>query len=136
MKNLTLRGIIHNDHGTSEDCLVRILVFRMKIPNGATPTLTGNVLDALTARSLYKWNVRKQVEILYDNTWAMDTLQHSIIPFKIRLRINKKVNYILTTKAFGAMGSNGLYFSIFSDIAGTTNNPQFDLAGRFTYIDM
>ncbi len=134
-KSITLRGTLENDHGTPEDCLVRVIVFRMKIPNGATPTLIGSVLEALEIESLYNWDNRKQYEILFDNTWAMDTTQHSLIPFKIRVKVNKKINYILTTKAFGAAGTNGYYIGFFSNIAGTTNNPQITLRGRHTYED-
>lgn len=134
-KNIMIRGILHNDHGTPVDALVRLIVFRWKNPRSDVPATSSGVLESLAINSMRDWKERDQFVVMYDNTFSLDTTQHTKVPFKIRLKINKKIMFNASTKSATAAETNGIYISSFSDVTGTTNNPRMDVQSRMTFTD-
>lgn len=135
-KTITIRGFLHNNHGTPVDCICRLIVWKDKRPNGVAEVMPDNILRALEVNSLQDWEKKEGLRMLWDQTYVMDTSQHSIIPFKIRIsRLNTKVTYQGTGGGEGNNMTNHYYFGFFSTVAGTTNDPLIDYDTRFTYDD-
>ncbi len=135
-KSIMIRGFISNNHGTAVDGQIRLIVFMNKRQNGITQILTGEILDDLNIVSLRNWAHASQYIVLYDQTIAVDTTQHSLIPFKIRLsKLNKKVIYEGTGAGQADAMANQYYFAWYGTVAGTTDNPQLTADVRLTYDD-
>ncbi len=137
IRTLFIRGFIHNDNSAAADGLVRIILWRQNQPQGADPVLVDNVLENIDINSPQNWARKSAVKVLFDNTFVMDTTQHTIIPFKIRLQG-------LTVKTFyeGSGGGtadaikNHYYLGWFGTNSGATIVPRLDYSCRVTYDDM
>ncbi len=135
-----IRGFVHNDHGTPEDCIVRIALVRWKSGEGGTLTHaqvwnsqqgTGSIVN----RSREP-NSAGLFQVYLDHTFVMDTTQHSLIPFKINQKLRQPIEYNAITGLEATCERNGLYLFVFSNIAGTTNNPQVTFIARLSYSDL
>ncbi len=140
LKSLFIRGFIHNDNsGTPEDGLVRIIVWRENAHNAVAtnPTLVNNVLETLTINSPQSWSRKNINKVMFDNTFVLDTSQHTIIPFKIRLSgLNTSLFYEGSTSAVADAIKNPFFIGVFGTVAAGTNAPQFDITCRMTYDDL
>ncbi len=138
-KSIMIRGLIDNsvhDAGTPVDCLVRIMVWRIRNQNGTTAVITGQILEAVDINSMQDWQRKDAFKMYYDQTYTMDTSQHTIIPFKIRLsRLNLKIRYEGTGGGQGDAMNNHFYISFFSSVAGAVNDPLITFTKRFVYDD-
>lgn len=107
----------------------------MATTKGVTLDIDVHVLDTVTINSLKRWVRQKMVDIVFDNTWAMDISQHSLIPFKINIKINKTQQFITTASTAAGQGTNSYYLIGFSDVTGTTDNPQMSFTSRVSFDD-
>ncbi len=136
VRTITVRGIIANDHGTPQDCVVRILVWKNLNPNGVTETITNNVLESVDVLSVRDWDHKDRIKVYYDQMFVMDTSQHTLIPFKIHISgLKAKTTYEGSGAGEADNMMNHYYIGILSDVAGTTNNPQIDFNFRLTFED-
>ncbi len=140
LKNLMIRLHLKNSHGTPEDCLVRIIVFRAYDAHAALPSLGGGAQSLLEQigiiNSVNRWDSNDDFKVYYDNTIAMDTSLHSNIPLKIRLsKLNCRTTWDSNLGDIGHAQRNHLFLAFFSTVAGTTNDPLIDYVYRVTYDD-
>ncbi len=137
VKTISIRGILYNNVGSPKDNVVRLLVWQAKSPQAVSQTIANTVLDSLTVQSLYDWQRKEQIVVKYDQTVTMDTFQHSIIPFKIRISgLNTRCVFSGTSTGFASHITGHYYFGFFSTIAVAENPPTMDFQGRLTYTDI
>jgi len=136
IKSITIRGFLHNDQGTPVDNIVRLIVWKNLNPNGVTEVINANVLESVTVNALRDWDHKLRIKVYYDQTFVMDTSQHTLIPFKIRIAgLRSKVTYEGTGGGELDSMMNHYYFGLISTVAGTTNDPLVDFDFRVTYDD-
>lgn len=133
-RRLMIRGFFHNDHGTPVDCICRILVWRQRAPNAVTPTVP-MVLDSVGVNSFRQMARKENIIVYLDNTFTMDTTQHSLIPFKFLKKLNHTVRYSGAGGTQADVFLNGLNVSFLSTVAGTVNNPFVTFEARYSYCD-
>ena len=135
LRKIFIRGYISNTHGTPQDCLVRLMIFKVEQPNLTLPVMTA-ILESFDINGLTNLNNMDNHQIVYDHTFAMDTSLHSVIPFKWSKVFNHKMTYInANTSDETGMEEHHYYMIIFSDVAGTTNDPLANWQWRVTFAD-
>ncbi len=137
-KSIMIRGFLDNNNhgGTNVDCICRIIVWRIRQGNGITPVIADEILTNVDVNAMQDWDKKMKNKMYYDQTFVMDTSQHSIIPFKIRLsRLNIKVRYQGTGAGLADAMDNNFMIGFFSTVAGTVNDPQATFTSRFVYED-
>ncbi len=139
LKSIFIRGFIHNDNTSPADGLVRIIVWRESAHNAVAtnPTIVNNVLETLTINSPQSWSRKNTNKIMFDNTFVLDTTQHSIVPFKIRLSgLNTALYYEGTGAGVADAIKNPFFIGYFSNITGGTVVPRMDFTSRMTFDDL
>lgn len=136
VKSIFARLGLKNTHGTPEDCFVRLILVRDKSPNNIALSIDDLLGVGWDVYSPINWDSKQKYQVYYDNTWAMDTSQHSMIPVKIRIdKINQQVTYDSTAGGTNDARDNAFYLVRLSTVAGTTNDPLLDGEVRVTYYD-
>ncbi len=89
-RRIVVRGKIENTNGTPVDTIVRIILFRTLRNNGVLTPLTE--LLAFGGSSIpLAWREMEDsdnIKVMFDTTFTMDTLTHSLIPFKLMYKLN------------------------------------------------
>lgn len=136
LKSIFGRIGLTNDHGTPEDCFVRMMLVCDKSANNVALDLADLLGTGWNIFSPINWDSKKKYKVYYDNMWAMDTSQHSYIPIKFRItNINKQVTYDNTDGGTDDARDNAFYLVRMSTVTGTTNDPLIDAKIRVTYYD-
>lgn len=133
-RRLTVRGYFYNNHGTPEDCVIRMLIVRAIDQNNVKQEI-GNVLKTINVNSHANSGNRKRFQILSDQTFAMDTSSHSIIPFYFTTKIKSTVIYSNDNGAATDIRTGAYYIMYFSTVSGVTNDPLVSYISRFYYVD-
>ncbi len=129
-----IRGYFYNTNGTPADCVVRVIIFRDKSPQGAAPGITELlVTGSLYAVSPYVIQESPRFKVYADYTFSMDTTQHSLIPFKFTQKVNHQVKW--ASGSVGEPNFNGWYMATMSNIAGVIDAPRVLIYDRFSYCD-
>ncbi len=133
-RRILIQGHVVNNRGTPVDTIVRITLFRDKHPHGTDPTAAElfTTSGVTNINSLRNMDHDDRFKVMADYRFSMDTLAHTLIPFKIIFKLNHMVKYKGTATV---PETNGLYLIAFSQVAGTTNNPQIHLKGRYSFCD-
>ncbi len=136
-RRIAIRGIINNTNGTPVDTIVRIILFRELRVNGVLPTLSNVLLrsGAVIVNSWRDMTHKSNIKILFDTTFTMDTLTHSLIPFKLIYRLNHTCEYTGTTAVIAGMQANGMFLVALSEVATGANAPTVSFESRFSYVD-
>ncbi len=133
-KRLFIRGRFVNTHGTPEDCIIRMIIFRRKDVSGVLPTSTTLLTTQDDLGMMNKDHMHDYV-IYHDVTFVMDTTQHSIVPFKWMKRLNLNVRFNAPQAVTASLEANGLFMWFYSTVAGETNDPLVSYQLRHEFID-
>ncbi len=133
-RRVMIRGFVHNDRGTPVDCVVRIIVCR-QINTAAVALPVANVLISANVNAPRALPTSRNIKVYADETFAMDTLGHSLIPFKFLFKLNNEVRYNTTGGAEAQLEHNGLNIIGISTVANGTANPAMDFISRFSFCD-
>ncbi len=133
-RRLMIRGFFHNDQGTPVDCIIRMIIWRQISVLGVTPVL-GMVNLSLDVDSLRHMARKENVVVYLDETFTMDTTQHSLIPFKFIKKLNHKARFQGTTGTQSDLFRNGINISLVSTVNGVANDPLVNFTARYSYCD-
>ncbi len=135
-RRVTIRGHFHNNHGTAQDCVVRMLLIRARDQNNVAQTIN-LVLDpgVTNVHSMLRDAHKHRFQILLDKTFAMDTSQHSIIPFYFTHKCKTVCTYNANTPSVTDIEDGAYYLMTYSTVVGTTDDPRLDFTARFYYMD-
>ncbi len=136
-RRIAIRGKIENTNGTPVDTLVRIILFRKRHVHGTTVPLTellsfGGSAIPLAWRQM---NHKFEYKVMFDTTFTMDTLTHSLIPFKLVYKLNHTQRFDAAGAGVGECEENGLFLVALSEVASGANNPTMDFSARYSYAD-
>lgn len=135
-RRIFIRGYFANSHGTPEDCLIRIVLFRASQPGSAIPTLSGGLFNSLSINAMRDLAHLPDYKIYYDHTFSMDTTQHTLLPFKINKLLSTRTRYNgIDAADETATESNHYYLAYWSTVSGTTNDPLVTWEWRFSFVD-
>lgn len=138
-RKIKIRGYINNDRGTPEDAVCRMMLVRVKQPKTlGTGLALLDLVKTSSVNSFYTPDGDNRFQVYFDHTFAMDTTQHSLIPFKITQKLNHEVLYTETTTGATEtdIARNAMYLVYWSTVAGTTNDPVVNMTVRYTYVDL
>ncbi len=133
-RKIKMRGYFHNNQGTPEDCIIRLMFFKSKDVSNTQPG-TGQILVNQDVISMRAFEELYNVKVDYDETFSMDTLQHTIIPFKYIKKANFKTTFDGPTAAIASCEQNGYFMLCMSNIVGATNCPQLTIRWRTYFTD-
>ncbi len=137
-RRIAIRGVIKNINGTPVDTIVRVILFRGIRVNGVIPALSSVLEFATGVRGVLSWRDmadKTNIRVLFDTTFTMDTLTHSLIPFKLIYKLNHTAQYTGTTAVIAGMQANGLFFVVLSEVATGANAPTVSFEARYSYVD-
>ncbi len=137
-RRIAIRGFVHNDNGTPQDCIVRIILFRQIRVNGVTALLSDLLEDTTSSRTVNSWrNMQNKTnfKVLFDSTFTMDTLTHTLLPFKLMYKLNHQVEYDSTAATIANAETNQLYLVGISTVTGSVNSPNITGSARYSYVD-
>lgn len=138
-RRIAIRGVIKNINGTPVDTIVRIILFRQINNVGFVLPLISSVL-AITGtpdivNSWRNMQDKNNTKVMFDTTFTMDTLTHSLIPFKLMYRLNHTAKYKGATAIVGNIVTNGLFLVVVSQVTSGANAPTVDFEARYSYVD-
>lgn len=136
-RRIAIRGVVKNNHGTPQDTTVRLMLVRKLNNNGVAITLP-YVLENVASFPTLSWTKMdnaRNLRIIWDHTFTMDSTQHSVIPFKLLFKLNHTVKFNSSGSTATNIETNGLYFVMMSQVSGTADNPVVDLDWRYSYCD-
>ncbi len=136
-RRIAIRGKIENTNGTPVDTLVRIILFRERRVNGVLTPLS-ELLSFGGASIPLAWRQMRNsdnIKVMFDTTFTMDTLTHSLIPFKLMYKLNHQVRYLDATATIAGLQTNGLFLVALSEVATGANAPSMDISVRYSYVD-
>lgn len=137
-KKIFIRGFFTNKGANAADCVCRIIIVRIPVPRITAPAVTRLLNDADNVNSFRLVTRDNEMIIMYDQTFAMDTTQMSLIPFKWSKKINTISEWTGATGSSTTITANtyGIYaFSTITDNPGTLDSPDFNFGVRYTYTD-
>lgn len=122
------------------DSIIRIIVFKMKAPNGATPVLT-DVLDPTSPApfTLLHYNldnVPQGIQILSDKSYTYDLENGPKYPRKsLNIKKDVKARYQANTGALTDLSTNGVYVMVLANTRTGTGYPLVRISTRARYVD-
>ncbi len=134
-RRVMIRGFVANDRGTPVDVMVRIIVGRKLNPQAST-TSVAQVLEAtgtVGINRLRNMDFKTDIKIYADETFAMDTLAHTQIPFKFLFKLNHQVKYGSVASAVPL--TNEVFFLIIGSTSAGANTPACSFTARYSYCD-
>ncbi len=136
-RRIAIRGKIENTNGTPVDTLVRIILFRERRVNGVITPLA-ELLSFGGASIPLSWRQMQNsdnIKVMFDTTFTMDTLTHSLIPFKLMYKLNHQVRYGGVASTIASLQTNGMFIVALSEVTAGANAPSMDLSARYSYVD-
>lgn len=139
-KRIMIRGFFSNSGANAADCVCRLIIYRIKENRGATLTVNDVLSNADSVNSFYQTDSANNIDVMYDQKFAMDTTQMSLIPFKWRRRINTITNFNSTTTGLISTIEQNAYniivLSTITDDPGTLDAPNFNFDVRYSFTDL
>lgn len=138
LKKIKVRGYIRNTHGTSVDCIVRLMMFRVRHVDLAMPSIDQVLETANDVNSFREVNNTDNIVVYFDHTFVMDTSQYSILPFKITQKLDSVQKWEDANAGSDVtdLQTNGIFLAYFSTVAGTTDDPLISFRTRVNYCDL
>ncbi len=137
-RRIMIRGSFENNGTTPPDCEIRVMIVRRKETSNVVQT-TDNLLDnstsSKTVNRFLNLDRARGWKVYADETFSMDTLAHTLIPFKFLYKLNHTVKMTGSADAESAMDRNSLYIYVCSTVAAGVNAPHCDFTSRFSYCD-
>ncbi len=132
---ILITGFVSNRNGTPSDTICRLMLVRDRYPQATAPTIA-DILGS--AGSLLVNEHRNMInkgrfKVMVDYRWSMDTVGHSLVPFKILFKLDHVVKY--TDGSADDPETNGLYIIGISTITAGANAPTMDFDSRYSYTD-
>ncbi len=135
-RRVMIRGFVLNSRGTPTDVMVRLILGRKLNPQG-TATTMAQVLEAAGSAAatnrLRNMDFKTDIKIYADETFAMDTLGHTEIPFKFIFKLNHQVKYGGPTAATPLI--NEMFLLVLGSTAASANTPAMSFTVRYSYCD-
>lgn len=137
VKKIMIRGYLSSLNTTPTDSIVRIIIVRHRNNAGDPFTRSELLYTASNINSLYATHTSKNYAVIYDQTVAMDTAMHSLMPFKISLKLNSDVEYNTTDgSSYADVEKNNFVMLAYSTNNVATEVPKMSFMSRISYIDI
>ncbi len=134
-RRIMIRGFVSNNRGTPTDVIVRLILGRKLNPQG-TQTSMAQVLEStatVQVNALRNMDFKSDIKIYADETFAMDTLAHTEIPFKFIFKLNHQVKYGSVSAAVPL--TNEMFLLVLGSTAASANTPAMSFTVRYSYCD-
>ncbi len=134
-RRVLVRGFVANNRGTPVDVMVRIIIGR-KLNSQGTITSMSQVLEgtgSVAINRMRNMDFKTDIKIYADETFAMDTLAHTQIPFKFLFKLNHQVKYGTVSAAVPL--TNEMFLLILGSTAASANTPAASFTVRYSYCD-
>ncbi len=142
-KSIMIRGYFDNKgvapNNNTVDCICRFILYRIKKNRGQTPVFSRLVNNPDSVNTLRNVDRASAFDVMYDQTFAMDTTQMSLIPFKLRKKINTITTYDDNAGDVNGVQDNLYVIAVYStvdDNEGVLDSPDFHFDIRYSYTDM
>jgi len=134
-RRILILGHVTNNNGTEADTVCRLVLVRDRYPQSVAPTIADifNSAGSNLVNQLRNMELKERFKIMLDYRFGMDTLGHSIIPFKILFKLSHVVKY--TDESADDPETNGLYLIGLSTVPAGANNPTMAFDSRYSYCD-
>ncbi len=133
-RRIMCRGVVENDNGTPIDCLVRLILWRKPSAGGDNVGIT-NILTTENVNSMYNMDQKHNYKVYADETFAMDTSLHSLIPFKFVFKLNHTVKWSAATATESTLMTNGIYLTALGTSTAGANAPTYTMISRYSFCD-
>lgn len=137
-RKIKIRGYIDNsaEGANSVDNIVRLILVRKKDNQNSTLSIPDLLQDGVDVNSFMQKDRSHNYHIYWDQTIALDTTQHSKVPFKVSINVNSQIKYDkdVTTGGPTDCQENGFYLVYFGTEA--TYPPDLYATYRITYADL
>ncbi len=134
-RRILITGFISNRNGTPADTVARIMLVRDRYPQN-TLALIGEIINSAgtsITNELRNMDFKERFKVMVDYRFSMDTLGHSLIPFKILFKLNHQVKYVDNTA--DVPQTNNLLLVTMSTISAGANAPTAVYDFRYSYCD-
>ncbi len=134
-RRILIQGFINNRNGTPADTVCRLMLVRDRYPQAVAPTIP-DILNSASSDLVNEnrnMGLKTRFKVMIDYRFSMDTLGHSLIPFKILFKLAHTVKY--TNTGADDPETNGLYLIGLSTVAAGVNNPTMSYDARYSYCD-
>jgi len=132
VKGVRVRGI-YTIHASATTTVLRCIAFVWKNVNNIAPVKT-DIVDA-GVNSMRELDERRNVRILWDKTFVLDSVQRPLLQFEKYFPLDIKTLFTRGETSGGSAQTeqNGVYMLVFSDQA--TNVPSENVDTRCTFVD-